>query len=280
MKTTIIQINKLHPFAEHPYKVIDNAEMSELIESIQTLGILTPLIIRPMESLEGEYEIISGHRRLYAAQKAGLTEVPAFVYFIDRDTAAIQLVDSNLHREHLLPSEKAYAYKLKLEAISRRGERNDLTSCQVGTKFTSASVIAPEDSSRQVYRYIRLTNLIPELLELVDSGRMAFTPAVELSYLQKQEQYLLLKQMEIYDCRPSLSQAIRIKKLSRSDSLTETALADIFQEPKANQQEKISFPIHDLQKFFPRSYTPAQIQDSVMKILHDYHKKRQRDQIR
>ena len=279
-KITNIPLGKLHPFAEHPYKVTDDEEMINLTESIQTQGILSPLIIRPLENTDGEYEVISGHRRLYAAEKAGLSEVPAFIYFIDRDTAAIQLVDSNLHREHLLPSEKAYAYKLKLEAISRQGERNDLTSRQVVGKLESADMVSPTDCGRQVQRYIRLTHLIPELLELVDSGRIAFTPAVELSYLNEHEQYILLDQMELHDCTPSLSQANRIKKLSCSGQLTESVLSEILQELKPNQQEKISFPVKDLRKFFPSTYTPAQIQENVLKILNDYHRKRQREHSR
>ena len=216
MKNTkkTIAISNLHPFEGHPYKVIDNEEMEALTESILQNGIVSPLIVRPLENTDGEYEVISGHRRLYVAQKAGLTEVPALIYSIDRDAAAILLVDSNLHREHILPSEKAFAYKMKLEAMKHQGWRSDLTSPQVVAKSRTTEMIGADsgDSHEQVRRYIRLTNLIPEILQYVDDGRISFTPAVELSFLNEQEQYDLLEQIELNDCTPSLSQACRLRR--------------------------------------------------------------------
>ena len=212
-----IPVSKIHPFEGNPYKVLDNEEMNTLIGSIQEQGILTPIIVRPIENTD-EYEVISGHRRLHATVKAGMKEVPAFIYAVTRDEAAIMLVDSNLHREHILPSEKAFAYKLKLEAIKRQGERTDLTSDQVGRKLETAEIIGEQggDSKTQVRRYIRLTELIPDILRMVDDGKIALTPAVELSYLTKQEQQDLLETMESEDCTPSLSQAIQLKKLSQA----------------------------------------------------------------
>ena len=211
--TKNILIEKLHAFENHPYKVQDNEEMERLSESIREHGVLSPIIVRPKENTEDEYEIISGHRRVMASQKAGIKEVPALIVSLDRDAAAIVLVDSNLHREHILPSEKAFAYKMKADAMAHQGWRSDLTSCQVGAKLRTDEQIAVDsnESARQVQRYIRLTNLIPEILEYVDEGRISFTPAVELSYLNEQEQYDLLEQMEINDCTPSLSQALSTK---------------------------------------------------------------------
>ena len=217
-----ISIEKLHPFENHPYKVQDNEEMDALAESIKVHGVVSPIIVRPLENTTDEYEIISGHRRVMASRKAGITEIPALIVSLDRDAAAIVLVDSNLHREHILPSEKAFAYKLKLDAMKHQGWRSDLTSDQVGGKLETADLVGAEtgDSKNQVRRYIRLTNLIPEILQYVDEGRISFTPAVELSYLNEQEQYDLLEQMELNDCTPSLSQACRFKKISQEDGLT------------------------------------------------------------
>ena len=272
-----LPVNKLQPFEGHPFHVKDDAEMEQLVWSILTQGLLTPISVRPMEN--GEYEVISGHRRLHACQKAGIETVSALIYALDRDVAAIALVDSNLHRERLLPSEKAYAYKMKMDAMSRQGERTDLTSCQVGTKFRTDAAIAQDspDSARQVQRYIRLTELIPEILQRVDDGKIALTPAVELSYLTKQEQQDLLETMESEDCTPSLSQAIQMKKLSQSGGLTMDRIFEILREPKANQQDKISFRVEDLRKYFPKSYSSAKIQETILKLLSDYQKKRQRD---
>ena len=253
MKQTNIAVSKLRPFENNPYQVRDDAEMNTLIESIQTQGVLSPLIVRPIENTD-EYEVISGHRRLHAAQKAGITEVPALIYALDRDSAAVAVVDSNLHREHILPSEKAFAYKLKMEAMSHQG-----TSCQVGTKSRTDEIIgeSTQESARQVQRYIRLTYLIPEILQLVDDGKIALTPAVELSYLPEKAQTCLLEEMRRNDCTPSLSQAIRMKKLYQTGSLSPEDISTIMQEEKANQQEKVSFKTGDLRKFFPKSYSAA-----------------------
>ena len=225
------------------------------------------------------YEVISGHRRLHACQKAGIETVPALIYALDRDAAAIALVDSNLHRDRLLPSEKAFAYKLKMDAQSRQGQRTDLTSDQVGPKLT-ASMIAEGESASQVKRYIRLTELIPEILTMVDEGKIALTPAVELSYLAKQEQRDLLETMESEDCTPSLSQAIQLKKLSQAGELNIDKIFEILREPKANQQDKISFRTTDLKKYFPKSYDAARIQAHIIKLLEADYRKRQRAQER
>lgn len=248
-----------------------------MTESIHTEGILSPLIVRPLEDTE-EYEVISGHRRLHAAQRAGLSEVSALVCEISREEAAIVLVDSNLHREHILPSEKAFAYRLKADALNHRGERTDLTSGQLGPKLRSDEMIAEEsgESRKQVQRYIRLTYLIPELLQLVDDGKIALTPAVELSYLPEKAQTYLLEEMRRNDCTPSLSQAIRMKKLYQTGSLSPEDISTIMQEEKANQQEKVSFKTGDLRKFFPKSYSAAQMQETILKLLTEYQRKRQR----
>ena len=271
-----LPVSKLRPFEGHPFQVKDDAEMDQLVWSILTQGLLTPISVRPMEN--GEYEVISGHRRLHACQKAGIETVPALIYALDRDTAAIALVDSNLHRERLLPSEKAFAYKLKRDAMNHQGK----TSPQVGEKLLTVEKVGLDcgDSKNQVIRYIRLTELLPEILTMVDEGKIAFTPAVELSYLNKQEQRDLLETMESEDCTPSLSQAIQMKKLSQSGELTMDGIFEILREPKANQQDKISFRVDDLRKYFPKSYSSAKIQETILKLLSDYQKKRQRDQSR
>ena len=271
-----LPIEKLRPVEGPPFKVPDDTEMEQLVWSILTQGLLTPITARPLPN--GEYEVISGHRRLHACQKAGITTVPALIYALDRDAAAIALVDSNLHREKILPSEKAYAYRLKMDAMSRQGHRTDLTSNQVGRKLESAAMIGEQsgDSQTQVRRYIRLTELIPEILAMVDSGRIAMTPAVELSCLTRQEQRDLLETLESEDCTPSLSQAIQLKKLSQAGELDMDKIFDILREPKANQQDKISFRVEDLRKFFPKSYTASRIQETILKLLSDYQKKRQR----
>ena len=273
-----LPVEKLRPFEGHPFKVKDDAEMDQLVWSILTQGLLTPITVRPLPN--DEYEVVSGHRRLHACRKAGIETVPALIYTLDRDAAAIALVDSNLHRERLLPSEKAFAYKLKMDAMSRQGERTDLTSCQVGTKFRTDEVIAQDtpDSARQVQRYIRLTELIPEILAMVDDGKIALTPAVELSYLTKQEQQDLLETMESEDCTPSLSQAIQMKKLSQSGELTMDKIFEILREPKANQQDKISFRVEDLRRFFPKSYSAARIQARILKLLEADHRRRSREE--
>ena len=267
-----LPVDKLRPFEGHPFRVKDDSEMDRLVYSILTQGLLTPILVRPVE--DNEYEVISGHRRLHACKKAGIEMVPALIYSLDRDAATIAMVDSNLHREKILPSEKAFAYKLKRDAMSHKGR----TFHQVGEKLPTAAKIGMDsgDSMNQVLRYIRLTELIPEILTMVDDGKIAFTPAVELSYLSKQEQQDLLETMESEDCTPSLSQAIQMKKLSQAGELDIDHIFDILREPKANQQDKISFRMEDLWKFFPKSYTAARIQETILKLLSDYQKKRQR----
>ena len=269
-----LPIEKLKPFEGHPFKVKDDAEMDQLVYSILTQGLLTPIAVHPIEN--SEYEVISGHRRLHACKKAGIVTVPALIYSLDRDAATIAMVDSNLHREKILPSEKAYAYKLKMEAMRRQGQRTDLTSRQVVGKLETADLIADNESGRQVQRYIRLTELIPEILQMVDDCRIALTPAVELSYLTKPEQQDLLETMESEDCTPSLSQAIQLKRLSQSRELDIDRIFDLLREPKANQIEKISFRTEDLRKYFPRSYNAARIHEHILKLLEVDFRKRQR----
>ena len=269
-----LPVNKLRPFEGHPFHVKDDAEMEQLVWSILTQGLLTPITVRPIEN--NEYEVISGHRRLHACQKAGIETVPALIYALDRDAAAIALVDSNLHREKILPSEKAFAYKLKMDVMSRQGERTDLTSRQVVGKLETADLIADNESGRQVQRYIRLTELIPGILQIVDGGKIALTPAVELSYLTKQEQRDLLETMESEDCTPSLSQSIQMKRLSQAGELDIDRIFDILREPKANQIDKISFRTEDLRKFFPKSYSAARIHEHILKLLEVDFRKRQR----
>ena len=270
-KPIAISIEKLHPFEGHPYKVLDNGEMETLIESIHNEGILSPLIVRPLEGI-AEYEVISGHRRLHAAQRAGLSAVPALVYEISREEAAIMLVDSNLHREHILPSEKAFAYKLKMEAMKHQGR----TSPQVGEKLVTAEKVGADggDSKNQVLRYVRLTHLIPELLQLVDDGKIALTPAVELSYLPEKAQTCLLEEMCRNDCTPSLSQAIRMKKEYQAKTLTVPKLRSIMGVEKANQKVRLKIPMERIRKFFPKSYTPNQIEEAVVKLCENNYRRR------
>ena len=265
-----LPINKLHPFEGHPFKVTDNEEMDQLVWSVLTQGLLTPLVVRPLPN--GEYEVISGHRRLHACKKAGIETVPALIYEIDRDAAAIALVDSNLHREKILPSEKAFAYKLKMEALNRQG-----TSRQVGEKLSVTQISeASGDSERQVHRYIRLTNLIPSVLQMVDEGKIALTPAVELSYLTETEQAYLLETMESEDCTPSLSQAQQLKALSQQGGLTMDGIFNLLCQPKANQKEKVSFFRDDIRSFFPPHYTTAKMQSTIVELLKGYQRTWQR----
>ena len=268
-----IPIYQLHPFENHPYKVQDNEEMERLTESIMQHGILTPIIVRPLENTTDEYEIISGHRRVMASRKAGITEIPALIVSLDRDAAAIVLVDSNLHREHILPSEKAFAYKMKLDAMKHQGWRSDLTSNQLGGKLDTADLVGAEtgDSKNQVRRYIRLTNLIPEILQYVDEGRISFTPAVELSYLNEQEQQDLLEQIEQSDCTPSLSQACRFKKISQGEGLTPEVIAEIMEEEKANQREMFKVPMERIRQYVPNA-NAKQAEDFVLKACEHYRK--------
>ena len=279
MKQTNIAVSKLRPFENNPYQVRDDAEMNTLIESIQTQGILSPLIVRPIENTD-EYEVISGHRRLHAAQKAGITEVPALICALDRDAAAIAVVDSNLHREHILPSEKAFAYRMKLEAMSRQGHRSDLTSDQLGRKLETAEIIAQQsdDSKSQVRRYIRLTYLIPELLEKMDQGEIALSVGVELSFLDEQNQRAVLEQCAINDCTPSYSQAWRMHKADREGTLTTAVIQTIMSEEKANQKTRLKIPMERIRKYFPQSYTAAQIEDAVVKLCErDYRRRTDRE---
>ena len=270
-----ISIDKLYPFEGHPFKVQDNEEMNALTLSIQEQGILSPLIVRPKENTEDEYEIISGHRRFRAAVKAGMKEVPALIVPLDRDAAVIAVVDSNLHREHILPSEKAFAYKLKAEALNHKGWRTDLTSEQLAPKLATEQNAGT--SKDTVKRYIRLTNLIQPILDMVDEGRIAFTPAVEISYLQPEEQEMLLSEMEYNDCTPNLSQAQRLKALSMQGSFTREQLSAIMSEEKANQKERVKIPVDRIRKYFPPSYTTAQIEETIVKLCEAYHRKRLRD---
>ncbi len=273
-----IPVEKLHPFESHPYKVFDDDEMNMLVESIQEHGILSPIIVRPLENGTNEYEVVSGHRRLHAAEKAGIGEVPALIYALDRNTAAIAVVDSNLHREHILPSEKAFAYKMKMEALSQQGNRTDLTLSQVATKTDTAAQIGKQcgESRDQVFRYIRLTNLIPALLQYVDDRKIALTPAVELSYLTATEQSALLETIESEQCTPSLSQAQRMKKISGEGQLDVDTIFGILTAEKANQKEQIKFKVDDLRELFPKNYTTQQIEKTIMRLILDWQQKRER----
>ena len=279
-----IPISELVPFKDHPFKVVDDEAMLRTTESIAQYGVLTPLIARPLEG--GTYEIISGHRRVHAAQAAGLTEVPVIVRDMDDDAATVLMVDSNLQREHILPSERAFAYKMKLEAMKRQGERSDLqeegTSRQVVDKLKSADALGQTtgESGRQVQRYIRLTYLIPELLDLVDEKKISFNPAVELSYLKPTEQEMFLSVMEWSQNAPSLSQAQRLKKLSQDGKLTPDAMREIMNEVKKGDLERVTFRNETLRKYFPRSYTAQQMQDQIIKLLEQWQKRKQRDQER
>lgn len=275
MKTPVaIPVSKLHPFEGHPYKVLDNEEMNTLIESIQTQGILSPLIVRPMENTTDEYEVVSGHRRLHAAVKAGLETVPAFIYELDRDAAAIAVVDSNLHREHILPSEKAFAYKMKLDAMSRQGYRSDLTSDQVGRKLETAEIIArqSDDSKSQVRRYIRLTHLIPELLDWMDEGKMALSVGVELSFLSEEAQYGVLEECELYDCTPSYSQAFHMKNLYNDGQLSRYEISKMLSQEKPNQRETLKIPMDKLRDRLPQNLSVSQQEDFILKAV-DYYKR-------
>lgn len=278
-KAEHLQIEKLRPFEGHPFQIRDDEEMDQLVWSVLTQGILTPIVVRPLDT--GQYEVISGHRRVHACKKAGIERIPALIYNLDRDAAAIALVDSNLHRERILPSEKAFAYKLKMEALSHQGQRTDLTSRQVVGKLETADTIAENESGRQVQRYIRLTNLIPEILHMVDEGRIALTPAVELSYLNEQEQRGLLETMESEDCTPSLSQSQQLKKLSQQGELNVDRIFDLLSQQKPNQEEKIGFLMKDIRRFFPKNYTTARIQETILQLLESYErtwKRRNRDE--
>ena len=269
-----ISLNELHPFKDHPFKIQNDEEMKRLIESIQKFGTLTPALARPMQ--EGGYEMISGHRRLAACQVLGIETMPVIVREMSDDEAVIAMVDANLQREHILPSEKAFAYKMKLDAIKHQG----ITSSQLGTKLIRSDEKVAMDageSRNQVQRYIRLTYLIPELLSMVDEGKIAFNPAVEISYLEQPEQRVLLNAMELNDCTPSHAQAIRLKKLSQEGVLQDQTIYDILAEQKPNQQEQYKFKREDIRKYFPKSYTDKQVCDTVIKLLEQWQRRRERD---
>lgn len=276
-----ISISELVPFKDHPFKVVDDEAMLRTTESIAQYGVLTPLIARPLEG--GGYEIISGHRRAHAAELAGLTEVPVLVRQMDDDAATVLMVDSNLQRENILPSERAYAYKMKLEAMKRQaGRPSKENSCQVGTHLRSDQELGEQvgDSARQVQRYIRLTNLIPELLEMVDQKQISFNPAVELSYLAPEEQEIFMQAMDEVQASPSLSQAQRLKKLAQEGDFTMDAAREIMNEVKKGDLERVTFRNEQLRKYFPRSYTTQQMQDTIIKLLDQWQKKKARDQER
>ena len=282
-----IPISELVPFKNHPFRVVDDEAMMRTTESIAQFGVLTPLIARPME--DGRYEIISGHRRVHAAEEAGLAEVPVIVRDMDDDEAVIYMVDSNLQRENILPSERAQAYKMKLEAMKHQGERTDLqegtTSRQVGEKLigqTSVGEMSAQigESERQIQRYIRLTNLIPELVEMVDQKQISFNPAVELSYLTPEEQQQVIEAMDYTQASPSLSQAQRMKKLSQEGSCSLNDMQDILGEVKKGELDRVAFKSEQLRKYFPKSYTPKQMQDTIIRLLEQWQRKRERDQVR
>lgn len=275
-----IPLSDLHPFEGHPFKVLDDDSMTETVESIRQMGVTNPLIVRP--DPDGGYEIISGHRRHHAAELAGLDTLPVIVRQLDDDAAVIMMVDSNLQRETILPSEKALAYKMKLEAIKHQGQRTDLTSDQVGPKLTAAEKVAEDagDSQSQVKRYIRLTNLIPELMDMVDEKKIAFNPAVELSYLKPEEQRNFLEAMDYAQAAPSVSQAQRMKKKSQEDGCSLDDMCGIMDEVKKDDMGQIAFKTSDLQKFFPKSYTPKQMSDTILRLLEQWQRRRQRDQQR
>ena len=276
-KAANIQVDKLRTFEGHPFKVLDNEDMDNLTESIKAQGIISPLIVHTIENTD-EYEVISGHRRLHAAIKAGLSEVPALIYPLDRNEAMIAVVDSNLHRERLLPSEKAFAYKMKMDAMKAQGRRTDLTLSQAATKSDTAAEIgkSQNESRDQVFRYIRLTYLIPELLDRVDEGIVALSPAVELSYLSKEQQKILLDAMSLNDCTPSHAQSIRMKKQAQQNTLSSDGIYEIMSEEKGNQTERISFKVQDLKGFFPKNFTQKQMTDTILKLLYEYNRKLER----
>ena len=274
---TEMPLSDLHPFEGHPFKVLDDELMEQTVESIKQIGVVSPLIVRP--DPEGGFEILSGHRRLHSAQLAGLETVPVIVKEMDDDAAIIFMVDSNLQRENILPSERAFSYKMKLEAMKHQGERGDLTSAQVGPKSWAAQVVAEEagDSKSQVKRFIRLTNLIPEILDMVDEKKIAFNPAVELSYLKPSEQKEFLEAMDYAQASPSLSQAQRLKKLSQEGGCTLDAMCEVMNEIKKDELDHVTIKNEVLRKYFPKSYTPKQMQDTIIRLLEKWQRSKQRD---
>lgn len=277
-RVKILPVNELVPFKDHPFKILDDEDMHKLIESIKEYGVYTPLMARPLPNGNG-YELISGHRRLAAFESLGIEEIPVIVRSMSDDEAVIAMVDANLQRESVLPSEKAFAYKMKLAAMKRQGKRNDLTSNQLGRKLETAEIIGQKtgDSKNQVRRYIRLTHLIPELLEKVDNGKIAFNPAVEISFLTEEEQTMLNEAMELNDCTPSHAQTIRLKKLSHDSELTEETINEIMSEEKPNQREQIKFDREDFRKYFPSHYTNEQIKRDILEGLRLLKRKKERN---
>ena len=275
-KVMDIPLGELHAFKDHPFGVRNDEEMQRMLESIKTMGVMTPALARPRE--EGGYEVVSGHRRLAALQLLGAETMPVIVREMDDEQAIIAMVDANLQREHILPSEKAFAYKMKLDAIKRQGERNDLTSCQVGERLLSVTKVSREgeDSERQIHRYIRLTHLVPQLLEMVDAGKVAMSPAVEISFLSAEQQLWLLAAMELHDCVPSHAQSLRLKKLSQDGELTRDGIYEIMREEKPNQKDRIRLDREEFGKFFPKSYTDTQIKNDILKGLELLKKQRER----
>ena len=276
-KRTEMPLSDLHPFEGHPFKVLDDELMEQTVESIKQIGVVSPLIVRP--DPEGGYEILSGHRRLHAAQLAGLETVPVIVKEMDDDAAIIFMVDSNLQRENILPSERAFSYKMKLEAMKHQGQRGDLTSDQVGQKSWAVNQLADDanESKTQVQRFIRLTNLIPKILDMVDEKKIAFNPAVELSYLKPSEQKEFLEAMDYAQASPSLSQAQRLKKLSQEGGCTLDAMCEVMNEIKKDELDHVTIKNEVLRKYFPKSYTPKQMQDTIIRLLEKWQRSKQRD---
>ena len=276
-KRTEMPLSDLHPFEGHPFKVLDDELMEQTVESIRQIGVVSPLIVRP--DPEGGFEILSGHRRLHAAQLAGLETVPVIVKEMDDDAAIIFMVDSNLQRENILPSERAFSYKMKLEAMKHQGQRGDLTSDQVGQKSWAVNQLADDanESKTQVQRFIRLTNLIPEILDMVDEKKIAFNPAVELSYLKPSEQKKFLEAMDYAQASPSLSQAQRLKKLSQEGDCTLDAMCEVMNEIKKDELDHVTIKNEVLRKYFPKSYTPKQMQDTIIRLLEKWQRSKQRD---
>ena len=274
---TEMPLSDLHPFEGHPFKVLDDELMEQTVESIKQIGVVSPLIVRP--DPEGGFEILSGHRRLHAAQLAGLETVPVIVKEMDDDAAIIFMVDSNLQRENILPSERAFSYKMKLEAMKHQGQRGDLTSDQVGQKSWAVNQLADDanESKTQVQRFIRLTNLIPEILDMVDEKKIAFNPAVELSYLKPHEQKEFLEAMDYAQASPSLSQAQRLKKLSQEGGCTLDAMCEVMNEIKKDELDHVTIKNEVLRKYFPKSYTPKQMQDTIIRLLEKWQRSKQRD---
>ena len=279
-KIQILPLSELHPFEGHPFQVRNDEEMDKMVDSVKEYGVMTPAIVRPRR--DGGYEIVAGHRRCHASRRAGVDTMPCIVRDMDDDTAIILMVDSNLQREHILPSERAFAYKMKLEALKNQGARSDLTSCQVGTKLRADEKLAESvnESARTVQRFIRLTELISELLDMVDERKLAFNPAVEVSYLKQDEQRMLLEAMDAEQTTPSLSQAQRLKKFSQEGKLTEEAMSAIMSEEKKSDMDKVTLRSDTLRRYFPKSYTPKQMEQTIIKLLDVWQKQRQKNQER